>query len=114
MFFEAEARKLMRNGGGARPVEVPASDPNLSEVEWFEALKCFLLVGAWLRADWGPAPTEANCKAPTEMLGKARVVWEQQCNHPRDMPDGNRMIAWEPRNKRSLIKDPVPFYRAAA
>lgn len=116
MFFKSEALKLMRQGMGARaPVQVVvATAPALSERDWNEALKAFVIAGAWIRSEWGPSPCEAGCKAPPDMLERARARWEQQGNHPSGMHQGNALVEWKPNDPHSLMQEPKPFYRAAA
>lgn len=114
MFFEARARDLMRKGG-PRPSEVVATAPSKSQDEWWHALAALLMVGAWVKPEFGPSPFEPGCKAPPALLAKAREQWEKQGNLPSSVLVGNAYLAWSPRYKQhSLIPEPRPFYVARA
>jgi len=91
---------------------VPAADPTLSRDEWINALRTFVVVGAWVTSEWGPKPTEPGCKAPHDLLAEAERAWVNAGNHPRSAFDGNALIAWSP--ERSDFKTPCPFFPRAA
>jgi hypothetical protein len=110
-FFRREAISIMRRGKPSPAVAlVPATKPQLSFDDWKKAFEAFVIVGAWVRSEWGPSPLEPGCAAPPEMITEARRVWEKQGNHPKSVLVGNAYKAWEPEHaKHSLIKAPTPF-----
>lgn len=106
-----EAKRAQRNV--AAIAAVPNANPSLSHDDWSKALTTFLVVGIWVRSEWGPAPTEQGCKAPDDMIAKARRAWEQAGNHPRSAFEGNHLVAWSP-DLSDTFKEPTPFYGVAA
>jgi hypothetical protein len=105
-----EAKRAQRKVGAI--ASVPAAAPDLSRDEWIKALRAFILVGAWVRSEWGPSPLEHGCKAPEELLAEAEIAWVKSGNHPRSAFHGNSMIAWSP--EVSDFKTPAPFAARAA
>lgn len=92
---------------------VPNASPSLTFDEWAQALRTFLVVGIWVRSDWGPAPTEPGCKAPADMIAKAKTAWDQAGQHPRSAFEGNHLVAWSP-DLSETFKVPTPFAGIAA
>lgn len=120
MYFKAAALKIMRNGeltgapARAALAVVPATAPAMTEDQWRKALQAFVIVGAWIRSEWGPSPLERGCLAPADMLARAQAIWEKQGNHPSVMPRGNQMVEWIPNDEHSLIQEAKPFWSEAA
>lgn len=105
-----EAKRAQRNVKAI--ASVPAASPDLTREDWIKALRAFILVGAWVRSEWGPSPIEPGCKAPDDLMVEAEVAWSRSGNHPRSAFHGNAMIAWAP--EVSDFKTPAPFAARAA
>lgn len=101
-----DSRRLTDHLRRPEPPPIPAV-VTFTEDEWFNYLRIFLLLGAWLRSTCGPAPTEPGCLAPRSLLIKAAEKWKSQGNHPASIQDGNSFSPWAP--DRSLFKTPAPF-----
>lgn len=87
----------------------PAPIPVLTDDDWHNHLRIFLIAAIWVRSDNGPSPLEPGCGAPRHLLERAQSFWLEQGNHPQVIIVGNAKVPWVPDHKECPVKTPTPF-----
>lgn len=101
------ARELHSHIAKAMTEAPPAKAAAMTDDEWYQALRAFLMIGAWPRTDWGPNPCEPGCLAPPHLLKRAQALWDKNGQHPTTVYVGNSEEPWSA--EKSRFKTPTPF-----
>lgn len=100
------ARQLNERLAARAPAPPPPAE--LTDREWFDALKLFLRAGVWAPSK-GPSPLQPGCRAPGALLDQAEKKWIEQGNHPETFTqEGLGSVKWREHNA-GPIPHPIPF-----